>query len=557
MRSLDRLRQSYDKDSQVVFQDKRSPPRMLFSDTEVLLEEVPVGTRVIFPNPPIEPLTNARAAIRWAINHPEGTDPLHAQLKPGMKLFIAIDDISLPLPPMKLPDVRQTMLEIILQLCADSGVDDIQLCIANALHRRMTEAEMKRMVGAKIFDAYYPDNYFNHDAEEPGGIVELGVTEKGERVRINRRAIEADLVIYLNVNFVPMDGGHKSVGTGLTDYLGLKAHHNPGAIRGSKSYMEPKHSKLHESVDRIGAIIDEHVNVFHIETALNNQMFEGPLGFLGKREEDFTDLDRLGLEGLRWALKKTPRSLRQQIFNRVPAAYGLIAVHAGKTVPTHEKILEACRRQSFVQVKGQADILIAGIPYISPYNVGAVLNPLLVQVMAQGYFFNMNRGVPLVKKGGTLIITHPCMDEFDPVQHPSYIEFFHRLLPETRDAMELHRKYEKEFAQNPSYVHLYRKGNAYHGAHPFYMWYWGENGRQHIGQVIAVGTENTHVPQLLGWERAETLAEAIDMARGKQGRSAEISLMHHPPMVMVDVQLPEVKKEDDKQLALNAGQAAP
>jgi len=186
-------------------------------------------------------------------------------------------------------------------------------------------------------------------------------------------------------------------------------------------------------------------------------------------------------------------------------------------------------------VRGQADILIAGIPYISPYNVGSVLNPLLVQVMACGYFFNMNRGIPLIKKGGTLIITHPCMDEFDPVQHPSYIEFFHRLLPETTDAMELHRKYEAEFAQNPSYVHLYRKGNAYHGAHPFYMWYWGENGRQHLGQIIAVGTENTHVPQMMGWERADTLAEAIDMARGRQGRAASITLMHHPPMVMTEV----------------------
>ena len=333
-----------------------------------------------------------------------------------------------------------------------------------------------------------------------------------------------------------MDGGHKSVGTGLTDYLGLKAHHTPHAIRGSKSYMEPKHSALHSSVDRIGKVIDSHVKVFHIETALNNKMFDGPMAFLGKREEDFTDMDRVALAGLRWTLKKTPRKIRQNIFAQVPAAYGLIAVAAGKTELAHEKILEACRRQLFVDVKGQSDIVIAGIPYISPYNINAVLNPLLVQVMACGYFFNMNRGVPLIKQGGTLIITHPCFDEFDPVQHPSYIEFFHRLLPETTDAMVLHKKYEKEFAQNPSYVHLYRKGNAYHGAHPFYMWYWGENGRQYMGQVIAVGTENTHVPQLMGWDRADTLAEAIDMARGKQGRNASISLMHHPPMVMTDVQ---------------------
>src|SRR5438132_1550037 len=457
-----------------------------------------------------------------------------------MKVVIAIDDISLPLPPMRTPDVRQHMLEIVLQLLADSGVDDVHLLIANALHRRMTEAEMRRMVGSRIFAAYYPDRYTNHDAEEPGAIVEVGTSEAGEKVRISRRATEADLLIYLNVNFVPMDGGHKSVGTGLTDYLGLRAHHTPQAIRNSKSYMEPKHSELHSSVDRIGRLIDQHLNVFHIETALNNKMFDGPMAFLGKREEDFSDLDRAALAGLRWTLQKAPRALRQNVFHKVPAAYGLMACAAGRTELAHEKILQAIRRQLFVKVRGQADILIAGIPYISPYNVNSILNPLLVQVMACGYFFNMNRGIPLVKKGGTLIVTHPCMDEFDPVQHPSYIEFFHRLLPETTDAMTLHMKYEREFAQNPSYVHLYRKGNAYHGAHPFYMWYWGENGRQHLGQIIAVGAENQHVPRLMGWERADTLAEAVDMARGRQGRTAQITLMHHPPVVMLLDRYPEI-----------------
>src|SRR5438874_10837211 len=376
MRSLDRLRQSYDQDAQVVIQDRKSPPRLLFSDSDILLEEIPIGTRVVFPNPPIEPLSNWRAAIRWAINHPEQSDPLHAKLRPGMKVLIAMDDISLPLPPMRTPDVRQIMLEIVLNLLADSGVDDVHLLVANALHRRMTPAEMRRMVGNKIFDAYYPDRYTNHDAEEPGAIVELGETEAHEKVRISRKATEADLVIYLNVNFVPMDGGHKSVGTGLTDYLGLRAHHTPQAIRGSKSYMEPKHSALHGSVDRIGRVIDEHVSVLHIDTLLNNKMYDGPLAFLGKREEDFTDLDRTALAALRWTLGKTPRALRQQIFHRVPAAHGLIAVAAGRTEATHEKILDACRRQSFVRVKGQSDILICGIPYISPYNVNSTLTSL-------------------------------------------------------------------------------------------------------------------------------------------------------------------------------------
>ena len=32
---------------------------------------------------------------------------------------------------------------------------------------------------------------------------------------MNKRAIESDLLIYLNINLVPMDGGHKSVAVGL------------------------------------------------------------------------------------------------------------------------------------------------------------------------------------------------------------------------------------------------------------------------------------------------------------------------------------------------------
>ena len=79
---------------------------------------------------------------------------------------------------------------------------------------------------------------------------------------------------------------------------------------------------------------------------------------------------------------------------------------------------------------------------------------------------------------------------------------------------------------------MYRKGNAYHGAHPFYMWYWGENGRQHVGRVIVVGAENNHVPELLGWERTDTLAEAIDMARGAPRAAVPPSRWCSPPPIL-------------------------
>src|SRR5512141_1159701 len=212
MRSPRSLERFYETTEQIVVTDRDSPPRVLFSGEDLLVEDLPLGTKVIYPKAPVQGLPNVKAAIRKAINNPHGCDPLHALLKPGMKVTIALDDISLPLPPMRTPDARQQVLEVILPLLADSGVDDVHLVIAVALHRHMTPAEMKRMVGAKIFDAFYPDRYYNHDAEDPEGLVTIGTTDHGEPVILNRRAVESDLLICVNLNLVPMDGGHKSVG---------------------------------------------------------------------------------------------------------------------------------------------------------------------------------------------------------------------------------------------------------------------------------------------------------------------------------------------------------
>ena len=202
----------------VVYVDRDSAPRIVSTGMEFILEDLPVGTRVIYPNAPIKGLPNREAAIRYALNHPHDCDPLYAQLQPGMKVTIAIDDLSMPLPPMRTPDVRQTALEILLDLLHANGVDDVHLIIAVSLHRRMTEWEIRRMVGPRVFKEFWPARLYNHDAEDPEGMVTIGETRHKEVLRLNRRAAESDLLIYLNYNFVPMNGGHKSVAVGLCDY---------------------------------------------------------------------------------------------------------------------------------------------------------------------------------------------------------------------------------------------------------------------------------------------------------------------------------------------------
>ncbi|EYF06559.1 lactate racemase domain-containing protein [Chondromyces apiculatus] len=519
----------------VVTLDSRSAPRTLFSGDQLVEVDLPTGTRVIYPKPPLEALKNVDAAIRYAINHPYNSEPLYAKLRPGMKVTIAVDDISLPLPPMRRPDIRERVLTIVLDLLNDYGVDDVEIIIATSVHRRMKDWEIRHVVGDKIFNAFWPKKLYNHDAENLANMKFIGTTDEGEEVEINRRAAESDLIIYVNLNLVPMDGGHKSVAVGLCGYRSLRAHHNPRIMRDCHSYMDPKSSALNTSVVRMGRLLNKKVNVFTIETTINNRMFDRPLEFLAKNEDDLTANERSALRALRFTLSKVPQPARQAIFQRVPSPYGVTGVFAGETEATHENTLRRSFDQYMVPVVGQADILVTGIPYISPYNVNSFLNPLLVQVMASGYLFNLYRGVPMVKKGGTMIILHPCTDLFDNEHHAPYIEFVHRLLPETRDAMELHKRYEKKFSQNPAYIEMYRFGNAYHPTHPFFMWYWGEAGRQHLGRTIVVGADNEYIPQLLGWETARTMDEALRMAKQTAPAEPSIMCLHAPPILMADM----------------------
>lgn len=519
----------------VVTLDRKSAPRTIFAGDKLVEVDMPPGTRVIYPRQPLAPLKDVDAAIRYAINHPHGSEPLHALLRPGMKVFIAIDDISLPLPPMKRPDVRERVLTVVLQTLADHGVEDYEMCIATSVHRRMTADEVRWIVGDRIFNSHWPDRLYNHDAEDTANMKEICTTEEGEVVEINKRAAESDLIIYVNLNLVPMDGGHKSVTVGLCGYKSLRAHHEPKTMRQCHSYMDPKSSALNTSVVRMGRALQKHVKVFTIETTVNNNMFDKSLAFLHKNEDDLTGGERAALKALTFTLSKLPQPARQAIFQKVPSPYGVTGVFAGATEAVHELTLQKCNEQYVVPIKGQADILVAGIPYISPYNVNSFLNPLLVSVMAQGYLFNLYRGAPLVKKGGTMIITHPCSDIFDKEHHAPYIEFVHNLLPETRDAMELHKRYEAKFASNPAYIQMYRTGNAYHPAHPFFMWYWGEAGRQHIGRVIVVGADNEYIPKLLGYETARSMPEALEMAKDGLSHDPSITMTHIPPILMADV----------------------
>jgi lactate racemase-like protein len=518
--------------------DERTPPLFVHEGEGFRLQRFPLGTRVVYSPDPLTGIKDVNAAIRRALLHPVDSDPLPELLTPGMKLTIAFDDISLPLPPMQTPDIRQRIIEHVVELAARKGVTDVKIVVANSLHRRMTAREIERAVGERVFRSFWPNDLTNHDAEDRANLLHVGTTDKGEDVEISRRAAESDLIVYVNINLVAMDGGHKSVPVGLASYKSLRHHHNVHTMLHSKSYMDPREgrSAIHDSCARMGGVLrDAGVKIFTIETTLNNDTFPSQLGFLNKREWEWSSLDQGMFMAARKANEVAPPRIRREVFRRVEAPYKLTGVNAGETGAVHERTLAKLHEQQLVEVKGQSDILVVGLPYICPYNVNSVMNPILAHCLGLGYLFNMYRNKPLVRPGGAMILFHPVPWEFHQIHHPSYIDFFEEVLAETTDPSTIESKYEQQYATDPWYIHLYRTSHAYHGVHPFYMWYWGAHALDYLGDVIFVGGDPKTTARM-GFRTASNFRDALEMASDSVGRSPSITYFHSPPLAIADVQ---------------------
>jgi hypothetical protein len=514
--------------------DERTPPLLVHEGEGFRLQRFPLGTRVVYPPDSVPSIRDVTGAIRHALLHPENSPPLPELMKPGMRLTIALDDISLPLPQMQTPDIRGRVIEQVLEVAARRGVEDVRIVVANSLHRRMTPAEIKRAVGERVYRSFWPDALSNHDAEDRSNLTFVGETDRGEEVEINRRAAESDLLVYVNINLVAMDGGHKSVPVGLGSYRSLRHHHNVHTMLESRSFMDPGHSALHGSATRMGRLLADHLKIFTIETTLDNNTFPSQLGFLNKREWEWSIKDQALMLAAKSANERAPGRIRREVFRRLEAPYGVTGVHAGETEAVHDRTLANVHRQQLVEVDGQADVLVIGLPYICPYNVNSIMNPILVMCLGLGYFFNLYRGKPLVRPGGALVLFHPVPWEFHQVHHPSYVDFFDEVLAETTDPAAIEAKFEQQYATDPWYTHLYRTSYAYHGVHPFYMWYWGAHAMDHVGDVIFVGAERKAVSRM-GFRTATTYADAMDMAAETVGSSPKVTYLHAPPLLMADV----------------------
>lgn len=494
--------------------DERTPSLLITEGAGCRLERFPVGTRVAYPVEAGSGVPDPAAAIGAALLTPIDQAPLAARLRPGMKLVIVVSDSSRPAPGMTRPDIRTAVCEQVLTLAADAGVDDVELVIANGLRRAQTTEEIRTLVGERVHRSFHSDGLLRaHDAEAPD-LVEVvpGVT-------VNRAVAEADLVVNIVVVVEPGQAGWTQLATGVTGATTAWAQLGHAAETGVR--------------EEVAGVLGEHLDVCQIEIVLDQPQGPPRLAFLDRREWEWTIRDRAAVLAHRQLQGFGARRSGGSILDGA-SVYGVLGVHAGEVAQVAEQSRSLLADHLTVDIGPAADVLIAGPAPVTEHNRGAVMNPLVAAWDVLARSFSAHTGTPAVRPGGAMILFHPLAQDFNARHHAASADFFAEVLPETIDPGEIQREHESRFVADPWYVNLYRTQNAFHGTHPLQLWYEVQPAIAHCGDIIWVGADRGSAERM-GFRAASTLADALEIAAAKVGRTPSISYLHTPPTLIAEV----------------------
>lgn len=166
-----------------------------------------------------DPDRAVREALAAPVSEPAGPDL--ARIRRARSAAIAINDKTRPVP-------HEVLLPPLLEWLESFGIarSAITLLIATGTHTPMQREEFESVLPESILSRYRVES---HNAFDSGTLVEIGSTERGNLVTINRRFVEADLRIVVgNIEphqFMGFSGGAKSACIGLAGSETINRNH--------------------------------------------------------------------------------------------------------------------------------------------------------------------------------------------------------------------------------------------------------------------------------------------------------------------------------------------
>ncbi len=282
-------------------------------------------------------------------------------------------------------------------------------------------------------------------------------------------------------------------------------------------------------------MIEKNTRIFTIETVLNNDIFPPYLGTLYKKFLRKSHKKDVKVSPLLKCWSSLPKKFKGKIRSLLKSNYKPIEVNAGNVNAVHKKTLEKLSRQQNVTVEGQSDVLVIGLPNISPYSAFSSMNPVLVANLALSYAFNLYLNKPLVKRDGVFIIAQPCYNSFNEKHHPSYIEFFNKVLRETKDPYEMERVFEEDFATCSTYIQKYRHEMHFTAFILSMLGILGVYALKYLGNVFLAGVKYPKTVKRLGFTPIKFIEEAVKKAEELKGKDCTITYQFIPPLFACEV----------------------
>ena len=197
------------------------------------------------------PVADLDAEIARALDFPIDQPPLESWVKPTDSVLLISDDTTRLTP-------SDRIIPPILDRLNAAGVPDAQISciIALGTHRYMPEAELRAKIGDAACDRI---RVFNHEWKDPEQLVDLGVSEHGTPLVVNKAAVEADVIIGIGAvvpHHIPgFSGSSKIIQPGICGF-DTTAETHLLSCSGGDSFLgledNPVREDLDSMADRVG-----------------------------------------------------------------------------------------------------------------------------------------------------------------------------------------------------------------------------------------------------------------------------------------------------------------
>jgi nickel-dependent lactate racemase len=315
-----------------------------YGKTQIQFDLLPGMKGEVIHSQSLPPLGDVSTAIDATLAKPINSAPLCELAHKGDTVCIVFTDITRACPDYLL-------VPPILRELHAAGVHkhDITLVCGTGLHRPSTYEEKVAKLGSEIVEQY---NIIDNDPQDPAHLVDLGKTENGTPVSVNKIAYESDLLIATGIvephQYAGYSGARKTVAIGAAGEDTIAHTHGPQMID-------------HPGT-RLGLIEG---NTFH--QAITEAARKAGLHFI-----------------LNAVLDEEKRP---------------VAIFGGEPEATFEKLVSVAQRLYTVPVEHQYDVVIGGVGFPKDSN-------LYQASRAPSYIFFAP--TPVITKGGVLITPAKC-----------------------------------------------------------------------------------------------------------------------------------------------------